>query len=66
PKPDSPVSNAKYFEECCRIFLDKRSFSCHNMMIDTLSMGMSTDFETAILCGANTVRVGTAIFGKRI
>lgn len=66
PKPESPTSNAKYFEECCRIFLDKRNFSCHNMKIDTLSMGMSTDFETAILCGANVVRVGTAIFGKRI
>jgi pyridoxal phosphate enzyme (YggS family) len=30
-----------------------------------LSMGMSADFEQAILCGATFVRVGTAIFGKR-
>ncbi len=30
-----------------------------------LSMGMSGDFETAILCGATHVRVGSAIFGER-
>jgi pyridoxal phosphate enzyme (YggS family) len=30
-----------------------------------LSMGMSGDFETAIQCGANMVRLGTAIFGAR-
>jgi|TARA_B100001750_G_scaffold241813_1_gene254053 pyridoxal phosphate enzyme (YggS family) len=30
-----------------------------------LSMGMSADFDTAILFGATHVRVGTAIFGKR-
>ncbi|MHA6332224.1 YggS family pyridoxal phosphate-dependent enzyme [Qipengyuania sp. CAU 1752] len=29
------------------------------------SMGMSSDFETAIMLGATHVRVGTALFGKR-
>ncbi|NNC59419.1 MAG: YggS family pyridoxal phosphate-dependent enzyme [Erythrobacter sp.] len=29
------------------------------------SMGMSSDFETAIMVGATHVRVGTALFGKR-
>lgn len=33
--------------------------------LDTLSMGMSHDFEVAIAEGANLVRVGTAIFGAR-
>ena len=28
-------------------------------------MGMSNDFEVAIECGANIVRVGTAIFGEK-
>ena len=32
---------------------------------DTLSMGMSDDFETAIEEGATLVRIGTAIFGPR-
>jgi pyridoxal phosphate enzyme (YggS family) len=30
-----------------------------------LSMGMSDDFETAIACGATSVRVGSALFGSR-
>lgn len=30
-----------------------------------LSMGMSGDYQTAIACGATSVRVGTAIFGPR-
>ena len=33
--------------------------------LDTLSMGMSSDLETAIAEGATMVRVGTAIFGER-
>lgn len=33
--------------------------------IDTISMGMSSDYELAIECGSNCVRIGTAIFGPR-
>jgi pyridoxal phosphate enzyme (YggS family) len=33
--------------------------------LDTLSMGMSADFESAIAEGANLVRIGSAIFGER-
>jgi pyridoxal phosphate enzyme (YggS family) len=33
--------------------------------LDTLSMGMTDDFEAAILEGATIVRIGTAIFGPR-
>jgi len=33
--------------------------------VDTLSMGMSDDFELAIEEGATMVRLGTAVFGKR-
>ncbi|MBB6369785.1 YggS family pyridoxal phosphate-dependent enzyme [Chryseobacterium shigense] len=33
--------------------------------LQTLSMGMSDDFPLAIECGANSVRVGSAIFGRR-
>jgi uncharacterized pyridoxal phosphate-containing UPF0001 family protein len=33
--------------------------------VDTLSMGMSQDLEPAIYAGANMVRIGTDIFGKR-
>jgi PLP dependent protein len=33
--------------------------------LDQLSMGMSGDFETAIMLGATHVRIGTALFGAR-
>jgi pyridoxal phosphate enzyme (YggS family) len=33
--------------------------------LDTLSMGMSADFEEAVYAGATMVRIGTAIFGRR-
>jgi PLP dependent protein len=34
--------------------------------VKLLSMGMSADFKKAIECGADYIRVGTALFGKRI
>lgn len=34
-------------------------------LLDTLSMGMSADFEAAIAAGSTMVRIGTAIFGER-
>jgi uncharacterized pyridoxal phosphate-containing UPF0001 family protein len=33
--------------------------------MESLSMGMTDDFELAIECGANVVRIGTGIFGHR-
>lgn len=33
--------------------------------LDNLSMGMSADYQTAVMLGATHVRVGSAIFGKR-
>ena len=36
-----------------------------NLNLDTLSMGMSSDLEAAILEGSNMVRIGTALFGSR-
>lgn len=35
------------------------------LQLDTLSMGMSDDFEAAIAEGSTLVRIGTAVFGKR-
>jgi len=37
----------------------------YGITLDTLSMGMSNDLETAILEGATMIRVGTALFGSR-
>jgi uncharacterized pyridoxal phosphate-containing UPF0001 family protein len=37
-----------------------------NVFMDILSMGMSSDYKEAILEGANMVRIGSLLFGKRI
>jgi hypothetical protein len=41
------------------------SMKARGLQPDTLSMGMSGDFEAAIAEGATIVRIGTAIFGPR-
>ncbi len=43
----------------------KERLAATGFAVDTLSMGMSDDFEAAILEGATMVRIGTAIFGQR-
>jgi pyridoxal phosphate enzyme (YggS family) len=43
----------------------KEGLAARGHALDTLSMGMSDDFEAAIAEGATIVRIGTAIFGKR-
>lgn len=57
--------NLHYFEGMRQLFIDISQKKYDNVSMDYLSMGMSGDFEDAILCGANMVRVGTAIFGLR-
>ena len=34
--------------------------------LDTLSIGMSSDYNAAIAAGSTIVRIGTSIFGERI
>jgi pyridoxal phosphate enzyme (YggS family) len=47
-----------------RAFAELRSYA-ERLDLRELSMGMSNDFEYAILEGATTVRLGTALFGAR-
>nr|WP_300090551.1 YggS family pyridoxal phosphate-dependent enzyme [Sedimentibacter sp.] len=42
------------------------SMNLKNTQMKYLSMGMTNDFEIAIEEGSNIVRIGTAVFGKRI
>ncbi|KTD23735.1 pyridoxal-5'-phosphate dependent enzyme family [Legionella lansingensis] len=37
----------------------------HNLIMDTLSMGMSNDLAAAIRAGSTIVRIGRALFGER-
>lgn len=56
----------KFFDEMYHLFIDIGSKNRDNVSMDVLSMGMSGDFEDAILSGSNLVRVGSSIFGPRI
>ncbi len=55
----------KIFSQMFRLFIDNRAKKLDNIDMQILSMGMSDDFYEAILEGATTVRVGSAIFGRR-
>ena len=48
-----------------QLFIDIEAKKYDNINMEILSMGMSGDYENAILCGSNMVRVGTGIFGAR-
>ena len=55
--PPAGIEAAPYFALLAKIADDHR--------LAGRSMGMSSDFETAIMLGATHVRVGTALFGAR-
>lgn len=54
-----------FFIKMKQLFIDIGAKKYDNINMEFLSMGMSGDYITAILCGANMVRVGTGIFGAR-
>jgi len=56
--PPEGVEPAPYFALLAKLAPDNG--------LSALSMGMSGDFETAIMLGATHVRVGTALFGGRV
>ncbi|MBR0040147.1 MAG: YggS family pyridoxal phosphate-dependent enzyme [Oscillospiraceae bacterium] len=62
----SGEENRQYFVRMKQLFVDNCEKKYDNVRMDFMSMGMSGDYETAIECGANMVRVGTAIFGARV
>lgn len=65
PYNDDPEQARPWFRQLRQLaeHLDRLSLAQVNMQ--TLSMGMSGDFEIAIEEGASLIRVGTAIFGSR-
>ena len=65
PKIDSNMSNKLHFDNIRKIYLDISKKKYDNVTMKYLSMGMSGDYEAAIECGSNMVRVGSALFGKR-
>lgn len=64
PFNHNPQYSIKWFK-ALRELRDKLSFET-NIEMNELSMGMSGDFEEAIIEGATFVRIGSKIFGERI
>ena len=63
PKPKENFSEQRQSFQIVRELqegLNKAGFT-----LDTLSMGMSNDFEAAVAEGATIVRIGSALFGSR-
>ena len=58
--------NRRYFRYMQKLFIDIRDKNIDNVSMDILSMGMSDDFDIAVEEGANLIRLGTALFGRRI
>jgi len=53
------------FRTLKEIFEEIKLLKIKNVEMNYLSMGMTNDFEIAIEEGANIIRIGSAIFGKR-
>ncbi len=66
PICDDKAALIKIFQNMYNKFIDIDGKKMDNVSMSILSMGMSGDYEQAILGGANLVRVGSAIFGPRI
>lgn len=63
PPEESEVARQHaWFRELRRLY---DALNAGGVVLDTLSMGMSGDFEAAIEEGATIVRIGTALFGAR-
>ena len=62
PEETDPGRQRAWF---ARLRTLRDSLNAGGLRLDTLSMGMSGDFEAAIQEGATLVRIGTALFGPR-
>lgn len=66
PYSEDPEESRSIFERCHELFEEIRSRGVGEGRFNILSMGMSGDFEVAIECGSNMVRIGTALFGDAV
>ena len=63
PYEMAPADQNRAFMQLAELARQART---DGLLLDTLSMGMSADFEAAIACGSTMVRIGTALFGDRM
>lgn len=62
---DDQIQIKREFLHLKTIFDKHSQLNTDNCQLTTLSMGMSGDYELAIECGSNMVRIGSSIFGSR-
>jgi len=62
PEETDPARQRAWF---AKLRMLKDDLNNNGQRLDTLSMGMTGDFEAAIREGATIVRLGTALFGER-
>jgi pyridoxal phosphate enzyme (YggS family) len=55
----------KEFKQLKTIFDKYKQIDTMNIKLQSLSMGMSGDYQLAISCGSTMVRIGSSIFGNR-
>lgn len=65
PICEKKTQTRQYFSQMYKLFVDIKMEKLDNSSVDVLSMGMSEDYEEAILEGATMLRVGSALFGSR-
>ncbi len=64
PRPETdPAAQQAQFARVRELFAHLQA---EGLALDTLSMGMSDDLEAAIAQGATIVRIGSALFGRRV
>ena len=64
PAVEDPETLRPTFQRTRELFDEIKTSVTAGDCFDILSMGMSSDYEVAVECGANVVRVGSAIFGE--
>lgn len=65
PFAEDPNDVRVYFAQVRKLYEQFSEMDHKRLDFAYLSMGMSHDFEAAILEGSNLIRVGSAIFGER-
>ena len=65
PRFGNPEDSRPYFIETKKVFEQVKRLNLPNMEMRCLSMGMTNSYKVALEEGANMVRIGTKIFGKR-
>lgn len=65
PANTTDLENRKYFEKTRMMFEKAKDLKYDHVSMEILSMGMSQDYENAILEGSTMIRVGSLIYGAR-